>query len=74
MTRQQGAVQPRIEVVDALRGFALLGLCLIHAIEHWDLLAYPDSTSDWLQVDLISVVPTRYKGLDNGKLSKRLDK
>ena len=33
-----------IEVVDALRGLALLGLCLIHGLEHWDLLINPESS------------------------------
>ncbi|MDB5256021.1 MAG: hypothetical protein JWM14_716 [Chitinophagaceae bacterium] len=31
----------RIFIVDALRGFALLGILLLHAIEHFDLLLYP---------------------------------
>jgi uncharacterized protein len=31
----------RILVVDALRGFALVGIVLLHAIEHFDLLLYP---------------------------------
>ena len=36
-------IKRRIEVVDALRGFALLGLCLIHGLEHFDLLIYPET-------------------------------
>lgn len=28
--------KPRIEVVDALRGFALMGILLLHSIEHFD--------------------------------------
>jgi uncharacterized protein len=44
MTQNSNLTQPRIEVVDALRGFALLGLCLIHALEHFDLLLYPEAT------------------------------
>jgi len=31
----------RILVVDALRGFALSGILLLHAIEHFDLLLFP---------------------------------
>jgi uncharacterized protein len=41
--------KPRIDVVDALRGFALLGLCLIHGIEHFDLLVYPETAPGALQ-------------------------
>ena len=41
-------IKPRIEVVDALRGFALLGLCLIHGLEHFDLLIYPETAPRWL--------------------------
>lgn len=48
MTRGTRIVKPRIEVVDALRGFALLGLCLIHALEHFDLLLYPEVAPTWL--------------------------
>lgn len=43
MTHPSKLIKPRIQVVDALRGFALLGLCLIHGIEHFDLLIYPDT-------------------------------
>lgn len=42
-------IKPRIEVVDALRGFALVGLCLIHGLEHFDLLIYPETAPQWLQ-------------------------
>ena len=33
----------RISLVDALRGFALLGIVLIHSIEHFDFFRLPDS-------------------------------
>ncbi len=49
MTQTTRLVKPRIEVVDALRGFALLGLCLIHGLEHFDLLIYPENATGWLQ-------------------------
>lgn len=32
----------RIEIVDALRGFALLGIVLIHSVEHFDFFYPPD--------------------------------
>ncbi|MDF2454965.1 MAG: hypothetical protein K0R51_958 [Cytophagaceae bacterium] len=40
----------RIFVVDALRGFALTGILLLHAIEHFDLLLYPHSETGWLAI------------------------
>jgi uncharacterized protein len=49
MSQTTRLVKPRIQVVDALRGFALLGLCLIHGLEHFDLLIYPESAPGWLQ-------------------------
>lgn len=41
---QQSAVTktPRIEVVDALRGFAVLAIILIHNVEHFNLYHFPD--------------------------------
>jgi len=48
MTRSTPFIKPRIEVVDALRGFALLGLCLIHGLEHFDLLIYPETAPGML--------------------------
>lgn len=38
----------RLDVVDALRGSALLGILLLHAIEHWDVLRYPANAPLWL--------------------------
>lgn len=34
--------QTRIEIVDAIRGFALLGILLLHSIEHFDFLRVAD--------------------------------
>ena len=39
----------RIELVDALRGAALLGILLLHSIEHWDFLRYPEHSPAWLR-------------------------
>lgn len=39
----------RIEVIDALRGSALLGLCLLHTIEHFDFMAYPETAPAWVK-------------------------
>ncbi len=38
----------RIEIVDALRGSALLGLFLLHCVEHFEFGAYPEHRPDWL--------------------------
>lgn len=39
---------PRLEVVDALRGFALLGIILIHNLEHYNLYCFPENQPAWL--------------------------
>jgi len=40
---------PRIEIVDALRGSALMGILLLHSAEHFDFVAYPPNPPAWLQ-------------------------
>jgi uncharacterized protein len=45
---------PRLEVVDALRGFAIMAIMLLHNLEHFDFYFFPKSQSSWL------------KGLDQG--------
>ena len=32
---------PRIEVVDALRGFAVMAILLVHSLEHFIFPVYP---------------------------------
>lgn len=41
---------PRIEVVDALRGFAVMAILLVHSIEHFIFPVYPDAAAQpgWL--------------------------
>jgi len=39
----------RIDLIDALRGSALAGILLLHAVEHWDFLRYPESASPLIQ-------------------------
>lgn len=39
---------PRLEVVDALRGFALIGIILIHNLEHYNLYCFPENQPAWL--------------------------
>ncbi len=44
----------RVDVVDALRGFAILSIMLLHNIEHFDLYYFPES------------LPVGIKNLDSG--------
>lgn len=40
--------QPRIEAVDALRGFAVMAILLIHSVEHFIFPVYPSHSPAWL--------------------------
>ena len=40
--------RPRIEVVDALRGFAVMAILLVHNLEHFIFPVYPENTPGWL--------------------------
>ena len=39
---------PRIEVVDALRGFAVMAIILVHNLEHFIFPVYPADSPGWL--------------------------
>lgn len=39
---------PRVEVVDALRGFAVLAILLVHNVEHFIFPVYPTDSPAWL--------------------------
>ena len=41
---------PRIEVVDALRGFAVMAIILVHNLEHFIFPVYPTHSPGWLEV------------------------
>lgn len=41
---------PRIEVVDALRGFAVMAILLVHNLEHFIFPVYPANPPGWLNV------------------------
>lgn len=43
------ASRPRIEVADALRGFAVMAIMLLHNIEHFNLYNFPKSTTPLFQ-------------------------
>lgn len=40
----------RIEVVDALRGFAVMAIILVHNLEHFIFPVYPANSPNWLNV------------------------
>ncbi|MFT3830282.1 MAG: DUF418 domain-containing protein [Opitutaceae bacterium] len=42
-------VRPRIDLIDALRGFALVGLFVVHCVEHFELGGRPEHTPAWLR-------------------------
>ena len=48
---------PRIEVIDALRGFAVMAILLVHSLEHFIFPVYPTDSPEWLNI------------LDNGTLN-----
>ena len=41
---------PRVDVADVLRGIAVMGIILLHSIEHFNFYSYPDTAgqSEWL--------------------------
>ena len=41
---------PRIEVVDALRGFAVMAIILVHNLEHFIFPVYPEQSPEWLNI------------------------
>ncbi|WP_418537311.1 DUF418 domain-containing protein [Odoribacter laneus] len=41
---------PRIEVVDALRGFAVMAIILVHNLEHFIFPVYPTESPEWLNI------------------------
>jgi len=42
------ASSQRLDLLDALRGSALLGILLLHSAEHWDLIVPPEGRPAWL--------------------------
>ena len=58
---------PRIELVDALRGFAVMAILLVHSLEHFIFPVYPDPASQpgWLNAldqGVFSVTFTLFAG------------
>lgn len=59
--------KPRIELVDALRGFAVMAILLVHCVEHFIFPVYPDPASqpEWLNIldaGVFSVVFSLFAG------------
>lgn len=50
MDKQLTDKAPRIEVVDALRGFAVMAILLVHNLEHFIFPVYPTTEPGWLAV------------------------
>lgn len=50
MEKQLSEKTPRIEVVDALRGFAVMAILLVHSVEHFIFPVYPTVQPGWLEV------------------------
>ncbi|MFV0331572.1 MAG: DUF418 domain-containing protein [Dysgonomonas sp.] len=42
-------IQQRIDVADALRGFAIMGIFLLHCIEHFNFYSFPETDSSFLK-------------------------
>lgn len=56
---------PRIEVIDALRGFAVMAIILVHNLEHFIFPVYPSNAPDWLNAldqGVMNVVFTLFAG------------
>lgn len=47
---QPTSPSPRIEVVDALRGFAVMAIILVHNLEHFIFPVYPETPPTWLGI------------------------
>lgn len=67
MQTNQLIKKPRIEVVDALRGFAVMAILLVHNLEHFIFPVYPDPASqpEWLNIldqGVFSVVFSLFAG------------
>lgn len=46
---EQARIAPRIEVVDVIRGFAIMAILLLHNIEHFDFIYRPDHLPDFVK-------------------------
>lgn len=49
MTFSSSSPASRVDVVDALRGFTILSIMLLHNIEHFDLYFFPEHLPAWIK-------------------------
>ena len=50
MEKQLSEKLPRVEVVDALRGFVVMAILLVHSLEHFIFPVYPVDQPAWLNI------------------------
>jgi uncharacterized protein len=60
MNMSESQDSSRIEVVDALRGFAVLAIMLLHNLEHFDFYYLPETLPFWLKSIDIAVWKTLF--------------
>ena len=48
--KQLPNTNPRIEVIDALRGFAVMAIIWVHNLEHFIFPVYPTDSPEWLNI------------------------
>ena len=48
MTSQLKPTSERLAVVDSLRGFTLLAIVLLHNLEHYNIICFPENGLEWL--------------------------
>ena len=48
MTHNLKPASERLAVVDSLRGFALLAIVLLHNLEHYNMISFPENQPAWL--------------------------
>ncbi|MCK9343428.1 MAG: DUF418 domain-containing protein [Massilibacteroides sp.] len=51
---------PRIKMVDALRGFAVMAIILLHNVEHFNFCNFPASDIPWLQTLNLQITDMMY--------------
>lgn len=60
MQSQASAGKGRMTLIDALRGSALMGLFLLHCVEHFDFMKYPETSPAWLRALDSATIPTAF--------------
>lgn len=50
----------RIDVVDALRGFAIMCIVILHNMEHFEFYYYPEQLPEWMKILDANLLSTAY--------------